>query len=80
MILRTGSTQFLQNLDLLHIFVVFLQEAHFPKEIKLKTEIISMGDESNFHINHRRRQLIQHSSVWSNETQNVKFDQQKFCK
>ena len=46
---REHSQKF-QKLKFLHLFVAVLQEAHFPKGISFKAEIISIWSESHFLI------------------------------
>ena len=69
----------------LHLFVALLHEAHFLKGIIkaeiismwndfgiIKAEIISVWNKSHFHINSRRREFIQYSSLWSNAKAHAK--------
>ena len=59
---RTHS-QKCQKLDLflhLEVLVALLQEAHFPKGI---TEIISVQNNSNYHINSCEHELLKHNHL-----------------
>ena len=57
-----GRSQNCQNLNFLHIFVALLQEAHFPKGIRMKS--FQQWYKSNFHRKSCTQDIIQHSILW----------------
>ena len=63
-ILYRGHSQKFQNLNFLYPFVALLQKAHFSKGIKQKSFPYEMR--AIFCIKSRQRDLISHSSLWSN--------------
>ena len=67
--LNRGGSQNFQKLNFLHISVAVLQEAHFPKGIRLKSFQYEMR--AIFTEKSHTRDFIQHRSLWEQwNTQN----------
>ena len=56
-LLYTGVSEIFQNLNFEHLFIALIWKLPFLKEL------ISVWNESIFHINYRWRDLIQHAQL-----------------